>query len=52
MELISAELSFNQQVQYSDHGDRSGKLELTRRLDLEIVDNFVYLGANISSNSS
>ncbi|XP_037876471.1 uncharacterized protein LOC119630619 [Bombyx mori] len=32
--------------------DRSGKLEPTSALDLEIVDNFNYLGSNISNNGS
>ncbi|CAB3248912.1 unnamed protein product [Arctia plantaginis] len=30
--------------------DRPGKLELTGNFDLEVVDNFVYPGASISSN--
>ncbi|KAJ8718735.1 hypothetical protein PYW07_016291 [Mythimna separata] len=32
--------------------DRSGKLELTGALDLETVDNFVYLGSIISNDGS
>ncbi|XP_037870362.1 uncharacterized protein LOC119629247 [Bombyx mori] len=32
--------------------DRSGKLELTGALDLDIVDNFNYVGSNISNNGS
>ncbi len=32
--------------------DRSGRLELTGALDLEVVDNFIYLGSNISNNGS
>ncbi|CAH2106420.1 unnamed protein product [Euphydryas editha] len=32
--------------------DRTDKLELTGNLDLEVVANFIYLGANINNNGS
>ncbi|XP_062527082.1 uncharacterized protein LOC134199679 [Bombyx mori] len=54
MERISKEmgLSINKSKTKVMVVDRSGKLELTGALDLEIVDNFNYLGSNISNNGS
>ncbi|KAJ8724798.1 hypothetical protein PYW07_015756 [Mythimna separata] len=54
MERISEEmgLSVNRSKTKVMVVDRSGKLELTGALDLETVDNFVYLGSIISNDGS
>lgn len=54
MEQISEEmgLSINRSKTKVMVVDRSGTLELTGALNLEVVDNFIYLGSSVANDGS